>query len=52
MALSGPLAPWLLALAPHFVNSDYVKVEITYSTAHAHQEVLTWSRVAVHGTAV
>ena len=31
-ALLGSLAPWTLALASHFVNNDYVTVEITYST--------------------
>ena len=55
MARSGSLAPRLFALAPHaphFVKNDYVKAEITCSTPHAHQEVLTWSWVAVHGTLV
>ena len=52
MAWSSSLAPWLLALAPHFVNNDYVKAELTYSATHVHQGVLTWSRGAVHGTPV
>ena len=33
------------SLAPRFVNNDYVTAEITYSTAHALHEVLTWSQV-------
>ena len=37
MAYSGPLIP-------HFVSNDYVTAEIICSTAHACQEVLTWSR--------
>ena len=32
-------------LAPRFVSNGYVTAELTCSTAHACQEVLTWSRV-------
>ena len=35
------------SLTPQFVNHDYVKAEIIYSTAHAHHEVLSWSQVYV-----
>ena len=42
MAWSGSLAPCPLALAPHFVNNDYVTAEIAYSTEHVHHEVFTW----------
>ena len=44
---SGSLAPCPLALAPHFVNNDYITAEITYSTAHAHREVLAWPQAFV-----
>ena len=40
----GSLTPHPLALTPHFVNNDYVTVEINYSTAHVHREVLAWPR--------
>ena len=33
------------SLAPRFVSNGYVTAELTCSTAHACQEVLTWSRV-------
>ena len=39
---SSSLAPRPLALAPHFVNNDYVTTEIIYSTAHVCHEVLAW----------
>ena len=32
---------------PTLTNNDYVTAEIIYSTAHAHQEVLTWSRATL-----
>ena len=32
---------------PTLANNDYVTTEIIYSTAHAHQEVLTWSRTTL-----
>ena len=37
-------------LTPRFVNNDYVKAEITDSTAHARQETLAWSRVTLCST--
>ena len=39
------------SLTPSFVNNDCVTAEITYSTAHALHEVLTWSQV-VCGTQI
>ena len=45
MVWSGSLDPQPLALAPCFVDNDYVTAEITYSTAQAHHEVLAWSPV-------
>ena len=39
------------SLTPSFVNNDHVTAEITYSTAHALHEVLTWSQV-VCGTQI
>ena len=44
MAWSGSLNPYSLALAFCFINNDHVTAEITYSTAHARHEVLTWPR--------
>ena len=40
MVWSGSLAPGTLALAPRFVNNDYVTAEITYRL-HVSHEVLT-----------
>ena len=40
MVWSGFLALWPLALAPCFVNNDYVTAEITCSTARKLHEVL------------
>ena len=39
MVWSGSLAPGTLALAPRFVNTDYVTAEITYRL-HVSHEVL------------
>ena len=47
MGWSGSLIPQPLALAPHFVDNDYVTAEITYSTVHACHKVLAWSRMCV-----
>ena len=44
MALSGSLAPWPLTLVPCFVNNNYVRAEVTYSTAYAHHGVLAWTQ--------
>ena len=52
MAGSGSLAPWLLTLAPCFVNNDCVAAEITYKTAHVHHKILTWTWVTLCGTPV
>ena len=38
---------FLGSLAQCFVNNDYVTVEIIYSTAHGHHEVLAWSRATL-----
>ena len=38
------------SLTPRFVNNDYVKAELTDSTAHARQEALAWSRVTLCST--
>ena len=40
------------SLAPHFVNNDYVRAEIIYSTAHAHHETLSWPWTALCSTSV
>ena len=47
MVWSGSLIPQPLALAPRFVDNDYVTAEITYSTVHACHKVLAWSRMCV-----
>ena len=43
MAWSGSPTPWPVALAPCFVNNDYVTAEITYSAAHVCHKILTWT---------
>ena len=42
MVCSCSLTPQPLALAPCFVNNDYVTAEISYSTVHVHHKVLAW----------
>ena len=37
---------WSGSLTARFVN-NYVTAEITYSTAHAHHEILPWSQAAL-----
>ena len=39
-------------LAPHCVNSNCVRAEVTYCTEHAHHQVFFWSRVALCRTPV
>lgn len=41
---SGSLTPHPLTLAPRFVNNNYLTAEVTHSTEHACQEVLSWPR--------
>ena len=48
MVCSCSLTPQPLALAPRFVNNDYVTAEIFYSTVHVGHEVLTCSWVVCH----
>ena len=52
MAWSGSPTPWPVALAPCFVNNDYVTAELTYRTVHARHELLAWSRVTLWGMPV
>ena len=52
MALSGSLAPWPLTLAPCFVNNNYVRAEVTYSTAYARHGVLAWLWATVYSMPV
>ena len=44
MAWSGSVTSWPLALAPHFVNNDYVTAEITNRTVCECHEGLAWSQ--------